>query len=277
MAYKVVEIYKDLPRKAGCKECGKPGCFAFATGVHLEGLSLDRCPHLTPAELDKMQALLSASRAEAGGVAGEAGDEDASPEAEAAKMLQAEVAQADLARLAEASGATYHAGPPESIEVPYLDRTFRLTHESVAAVDDGEIDVWLKVVLLMYVTRATGTLPDGEWIAYRELPNTLSKQTTYEKWVNNLADAYAGKLDELEAAATAAGGDRVGHESADLALRFQALPRVGLLLLLWDADADFEARGSLLLDRGVLDYLDQEALTFLSEALMRRFLSTASP
>jgi hypothetical protein len=57
-----------------------------------------------------------------------------------------------------------------------------------------------------------------------------------------------------------------------MAFEFRALPRVPMMLLVWDADADFEARGSLLLDAGVLDYLDQEALTFVAEALMRSLL-----
>ena len=57
MAYKVVDIYKDLPKKAGCSDCGKPGCFAFATAAHLEGMELAKCVHLEPEQLEDVTSL----------------------------------------------------------------------------------------------------------------------------------------------------------------------------------------------------------------------------
>jgi len=270
MAYKVVEIYKDLPRRAGCSDCGKPGCFAFATAAHLEGLSFDRCPHLSLDARKAMEAKAEASRAQ------HEGPREA-PEEQAASLLQHELATADLGALAQRARARHLDGPPEAVGLELFDRSYEVRRDAVIAVDGGEVDVWVKVVLLMYLTRGTGAEPKGTWIAYRDLPNTISKQATFEKWVDRIPRAYAGRFDELAEAARRLGGERVAHDSADQALRFQALPLVPLLLLLWDADADFEARGSLLLDAGVLDFLDQEALTFLAEALMRLLASPPAP
>lgn len=262
MAYKALDIYKDLPKKAGCNDCGKPGCFAFATAVHLEGLPLDKCIHLEPDQLALMKQKAASSQAK-----GEGPREE--PEEQAAKALQQTFSEADFQRLADRSLAELKG---EALEVDFFRRRFRLDRDDVVALDGGDVDVWIKVVLLMYVTRATGMPIADQWIAYRDLPNTISKQKTYEEWVDRLAQHFCGRFDELEKVASKLGGEKVSHESAELAFRFQALPRVPLLLLLWDKDDDFEGRGSLLLDKNVLDYQDQEALTFVSEALMRWLL-----
>lgn len=269
MAYKVVEIYKDLPHRAGCNDCGKPGCFAFATAAHLEGLPFDKCPHLSEKQLCEMVQKAQTSRA-----SGEGPRE--TPEQQAAALLQEKVKAADFAAIARRAQAEHVSETPEALRVSLFERSYLVQRDGVVADDKGEVDVWSKVLLMMYLTKASGEGAKGEWIAYRELPNTISKRVTYEKWIDRIPKAFAGRFDSLEEAVSTLGGEAVPHESADLALRIQALPRVPLLLLLWEADADFEARGSLLLDSGVLGYIDQEALTFLAEELMRR-LTSVSP
>ena len=62
----------------------------------------------------------------------------------------------------------------------------------------------------------------------------------------------------------------VGSASADRAYEFRGLARVPLLLLLWAAQEGFPARASVLVDRGLLDYLDQEASLFVAESLAGR-------
>ena len=263
MAYRVIDIYKDLPQRKGCSDCGKPGCFAFATASYLEGHPLGACPHLSDEQRLAMEAKSQAGRQEGAGPREE-------PEQQAAKLLQETLAQGDVSELAPRAQVSLHNGPPLSLLVPYLDRSFAVSADAVIDRGAGEVTVWLKVLLMMYVTRASGRPLTGEWVAFRELPNTISKQATFEQWVERLGPVYAEDPVAFQARAEALTGEVVAHDSADLALRFPALPRVPLLLLLWRGDEDFPPRASLLLDRAVLDYLDQEALTFLAEDLVRR-------
>ena len=58
MALTGLEIYKQLP-KTNCKDCGFPTCLAFAMKMATKQVSLDKCPHVTPAA---KAALESASR-----------------------------------------------------------------------------------------------------------------------------------------------------------------------------------------------------------------------
>ena len=74
----------------------------------------------------------------------------------------------------------------------------------------------------------------------------------------------------LKEAALSLGATEAEFGSADLCYRFKALPKVDLLLLYWEGGEEFGARAAMLLDGGVLDYLDQEAIVFMAEAFVKR-------
>ncbi len=263
MSYKVVDIYKDLPR-TNCGDCGVGSCFAFASAVYLEGAPLARCPHLLEAQRRPMEHRLEAGRARGEGRRPDRGEQ-------ALAALSAEFAEADPEDLAKRCGGTLPADAPGTVEVFFLGRRYRLGGGDVVAAPGAELPtVWVKIFLLIYATRASGAPPDGTWIAYRELPNTVSKAKTFEGIVDRLARVFGDRPHALAQAAADLGGEAVAFGSAEGAWRFGVLPRVELLLLFWGAREEFSARASLLVDRGVLGYLDQEALCFLAEALVAR-------
>ncbi len=289
MAYKVVDIYKDLPR-TNCGDCGKGACFAFATAVYLEAFPLERCPHLGEVSRREMEARLDGSR-EAG-----AGRRPSSSE-QALRSLLAALSDADLAESAAASGAEHVPGSAPGVEeaviVRFLGAMYRVTRLDVTAETGDPPSVWVKVLLLIYLTRATESArasgrgagaPEraptagaegataAAWLGYRDLPNTLSKAQTFEACVARIAERFADAAPALETAATAIGGRRVDAGPADIGYRIDVLPRVPMLLLVWHPEEGFPAHGSLLLDRSALDYLDQEALVFAAEALVGRLL-----
>jgi len=63
--------------------------------------------------------------------------------------------------------------------------------------------------------------------------------------------------------------------AADLALVFWPLPRVPILLMLYEADAaeGFEAQAQMLFDTQIGAYLDLESSLFLVEKLIERLIS----
>lgn len=48
MALSGVEIFKQLPKKTGCKECGFPTCLAFAMKLAAKQVSIDACKYVSP-------------------------------------------------------------------------------------------------------------------------------------------------------------------------------------------------------------------------------------
>jgi hypothetical protein len=182
------------------------------------------------------------------------------------------IASADFKKLADACGATYLPGPPEALQVDFLGLPHRITREDVVSLDGQAPSVWVKIFLLIYATRAAGTAPAGEWASFRELPNATSKSKSFEENANRIANTFEGKIGDLDRAVAQVGGRAAAFGSADRVWVFRTLPRVEFLLLFWDRQEDFGARASLLVDRKILDYLDQEAIVFLSEAFTNRLL-----
>lgn len=259
MAYKVLDILKELPG-VNCKECGKATCFAFATGVYLDGAPLSVCTRLTQEKLAEMEAKLQAGRGEGQGT------KDPS-HVQALVFLKKKIAGMDFAAMAANCGGSVDG--EEGLTVSFMGRDFRITPEDVVAVDGREPSVWVKVFLYIYVTRATGAPLAGSWIAYRELPNTISKAKTFEARVSEIADHFGDDLAGVESVAVALGGRPESFGSSDGAWRFDALPRVPVLLLYWKGEEEFGPRAALLFDAVLLDYLDQEASVFLAEAFVK--------
>jgi Domain of unknown function (DUF3786)/Putative Fe-S cluster len=268
MPYKVIDIYKDLPR-TNCGECGKGSCFAFATAAFLEGQPLSDCAPLDPEQRAGMQARLDADQP--------TGAEHRGPSAEQALRSLLEVMRStDLATQAAQSGGAYVTEPEEGVRLPFLDAEYLATRRDLLTLRGDPAPTQVKILVFIYLTRAHGDPVSGVWVSYRDLANTVSKSKSYDACTERLAAGLAGiadgdlsRLDELVASL---GGTRAASESADVAYLLPALPRVPLLLLFWRADQEFAARASLLVDRDVLGYLDQETTLFLAEAVTARLL-----
>ena len=108
-------------------------------------------------------------------------------------------------------------------------------------------------------------------------PNSLPKRAALEEGCHRrISQAFAGAQGELEQACRKLDGIPVaGGHSADLAYRFQPLPRMPLLLLFWDEDREegFDAQTKILFDECALEYLDLEGLTFVAEKLAENLIS----
>ncbi len=86
-----------------------------------------------------------------------------------------------------------------------------------------------------------------------------------------LIERFKGRADALAAAALAICGQnrREDFPGSDVAMLFQPLPRVPVMLMFWDGDIaeDLEAQVKLSFDETVTDHLDIESIMFLSERL----------
>lgn len=263
-SYKVLDIYRELPR-TNCGDCGRKSCFAFASAVYLDAFPLERCPHLDPVRRAEMQKKIPAGRGEVGGASVASSEK-------ALRALLATLKDADLATQAEKCGGLFFPAPEEQVLLRFLDGEYWVTRTVVRAASGEDPTVWVKIFLLIYLTRATGRPEGGTWVSYRDLPNTASKAKSFDDCTARVAAEFAGHPERLERAVLSLGGVPVESSSADRAYRLQVLPRVPVALLFWDKDEEFPARVLFLLDGRVLDYLDQEALVFLAEALAGRLL-----
>ena len=275
MPCKVLDIYRDLPR-TNTGDCGRANCFAFASAVYLDGAPLSDCPHLSPEKRAEMEAKLAEGRSRG---------EGRKPEAirQAWDALEREVSAADFAQLAARCGAVHLAADPEALELRLIDQVLRIVRTGPGALDveavTGEApSPAVRVLLLLYAGRSKGTRPAGEWASPRELPITRTKAAEFDEAARQIADRFGGRLRDLDEAVRHLGGERrdLGVGSADRAYVIPALPRVDLLLLVWESTDEFSARASFLADRSLPDHLEPEPACVVAQLVAKRLLGESA-
>lgn len=267
MAVTVMEVLKTLPR-TNCGDCGQQTCLAFATQVIKEGEDLKKCPHLSVAASPMVDAVQAQQQAGIG--------RRRESIAISLEVLQAKVAPMDFAALAAGLGAGYgeEAGRPY-MSLPYFGCCLQVFKDELRYPPGALADPWDAILLYNYIGSQGSEPLRGRWIAYQSLPNSVSKAKTLARLEQKLAAYFTGRAAELLRRGVQMGGApiKVG-EDAEVQLAFMPLPRVPILLLFWDAEAEegFSAQCRFLFDASVSAYLDLEAMLFLVEHLMERLM-----
>jgi hypothetical protein len=125
----------------------------------------------------------------------------------------------------------------------------------------------VSIVLCRYLILAPSHFPlSGEdWVSYKDFKDAAPFVGGF---VNNseraLARHFSGRLDRLREASQALQAGPPGLDlSYQFSARFEALPRVPLLLLFNDEDEDFPAQCTLLFQRRAEKFLDMECLAII--------------
>jgi len=266
MALSVVDLCRDILPGTNCGDCGYKTCMAFAGMVVSEKLPLLTCPHLDNAVVRRCQKELDEQYA-----AGKWLRRDMAADALAwAKERSASVAIPDLpdrigGRLISVEGET-------ALELPYFNDAVIIAPNGIHKRDGSELTLWEQVFINNHMAQGGDELPAGRWKSFKEFPNTVSKQVSMRDHVEApLVRRFTGNVEGLRSKALEIGGaDKTAeNESADLAVFFQVLPRVPVMLMFWDGEPEdgFDAEIKLLFDETVSQHLDIESIMFLSERL----------
>ena len=177
---------------------------------------------------------------------------------------------ADIAGLCRRSGARCEVtGPQRGIRLDYLGRTYRITHpEAGISFEDSEEEVPIKdrVLILHYLLNAKGTPLANRTLTFREVPSGNNYFPVFNKRaIKPVLDCFGAEPENLVATAGKLGGRRADY--GDAAVTIDAFSRVPLTFVLWRADDEFPAQGSILFDASVPDYLSSYALTELCEGI----------
>jgi len=179
----------------------------------------------------------------------------------------------DLQDQCRKAGAAYDAASHTAV-LPYLDRTCRITLPAgeVAAADGGPaLSAKDAILVLDYFTRASGAPLTGQLITYQELPDGLNYVGVFATRTTRPLVANFGRAPERFAAAAA----RIGGTPADygdVAVTFPVFPRVPLTYVLWKGDDEFPPESSILFDSTVSDYLTNDDIHNLCEAIVWRLV-----
>lgn len=246
-------IVKHTPG-SNCGECGHPSCLAFGAALVAGTSVAGACPYLDTNGLDLPQSA----------VVKDAKTRDL----ELIAHLKQKLRDLDFAALAPGLGAEVTAAG--ALEFPYLGRRAEVGKDLVLFDGHEPGDHRDQILLYNYVAMGGGSGVAGEWVGMESLPNSISKIKTLAAYAEEpLARLFAGRKERAAGCLERLGGRAETGHGADLGVVVPVLPRLPVMVLFWDEDAQdqFAARVKLLFDRDVLTVLDLESMVFAAERL----------
>lgn len=181
-----------------------------------------------------------------------------------------QIAGVDLGKRAETLGGIME---DNALLIPFLGDVHRITPEAIKNSDGNIPDFDVCVVLSKYVLLCPEHPPkEGNWAAYRDFKDAGPLTVFFADGVeSSIAGVFSGRRSIFESACLNIGGTPANMDiSYDLAIRFEPLPRIPMLLLFNDAEEVFPASCSLLFKQNAEKFLDAESLAIIGHILVRR-------
>ena len=183
-----------------------------------------------------------------------------------------ELAEINLAERAQALKLEIRS---DSVVIPFFGRQHLISEQGVIDSDGKAPTPAVATVLLNYTLRNSGIPPaNPEKISFRDFKGAGPLVVSFANNTHHLiASTFAGRLEALEAACRGLAGEPdVDAASADLFMKFQALPGVPQYLSFNDRDDDFPAQSHLLFQRSAENYLNLQSLFVLGTYLAGRLI-----
>ncbi len=157
-----------------------------------------------------------------------------------------------------------------SLIIPFFNQSYRVSAKGVLDPDGKAAGPAIAVAVYTYCFKCPENLPPkSDWLTFREFEAAGPLAGFFTANTNRLiANRFSGKLGELDAACRALGADPERENSAyDLAMTFNALPKVPLSLRFNDQDDDLPAQSVLLFQKSAEACLDLQAMIILGTFL----------
>lgn len=155
----------------------------------------------------------------------------------------------------------------DAIRVPFFGKSYRIGDNAICGPDGEAPPHSICVTLCQYLLLSPDDAPKGrrDWVTYKDFKDGAPFVGAFRKNAEMaVARRFSGRSDALTRAADATGGNKPDERLPyDLQRRFDALPRVPLLLVFNDADDEFPATASILFQRRASDFLDMECLAIV--------------
>ncbi len=248
----LLDIYKKLPR-INCGECPAKTCMAFAVKLANRELSLSECIKLTEQARKGIDAMLSDVR---------------DWKEKRLEELFKEISQINFQDIAEGIGAV---GGKDFLKIHYLGKTVSISHSDF----EDKLNLWDKLLILMYIKNSGNKPLSGTWTAFRDLKNGLLRAPGFNEICEApLAKMFGENKEGFLKKIVLLGAKKVTGFSAEYSFIVYPLPKIPFLVLLWSAQENFESVCKVLLDSTAAEYLDIEALLYLGQAVVMAIKSS---
>nr|HID60190.1 DUF3786 domain-containing protein [Desulfobacterales bacterium] len=163
----------------------------------------------------------------------------------------------------------------KQIEIPYLDRSYKL----IITSDKIDFDQALgtprlpdQVTILHYLVTAQGEYIRDDWITFRQVPSGEFYYHAFRKRAIDPLVRSFGSQSELLDQVSKRMGEMV-PSPGDKALKVMALPRIPIILALWEGDDEFPPEGNIYFDASISSYLPTEDIAYLAGATVYRAIA----
>ncbi|NLN53459.1 MAG: DUF3786 domain-containing protein [Firmicutes bacterium] len=160
--------------------------------------------------------------------------------------------------MAELSACPYDEAA-SCFTVAYLGQNYTVSYPAgqVSSAAGKEADLITSILLLHYLSGASGVEAADSWISFKELQGGAIYIDPFQKRaINPLVKGFGRKPEAFSKAAELLGGQRAAF--GDLSYLIPVLPRIPLILILWQGDEEFPPNGNILFDRYANTYLHTE-------------------
>ena len=185
------------------------------------------------------------------------------------------IAELDLSLLADKLGLQLDG---HHVILPFFDKPYRVSAKGIADPSNRQPHLSVSVILCKYLLMCPMIEPlAGNWMSYKDFKDAAPLiRAFYNTVTHPIAETFSGRLTDLEKAGRSIGGYApVDEFSYDFSMRFDALPKVSMLLLYNDKDDEFPAQCSVLFEKRAEKFLDMECLAMVG-MLFVEYLKTAA-
>ncbi len=192
--------------------------------------------------------------------------------------LRAQLDGADLARLADLVGASYHpqAGGRGELNLVVMETPVVIVIPELVSLDGATrepVNTNTQALLLYHLCSTNGAPVIGRWVSFRELPDGGFYHQAFQGYTGReIAKRFQNDLGAFERAASQLGGQR--YEVGDAAYTFRGLPRVPVLVVYWLGDEDFPPSARILFDASAGHHLPIDACALLGSTLTRHLIGS---
>jgi hypothetical protein len=176
--------------------------------------------------------------------------------------------------LATKAGALWipAGGGTGAIVLPVLSSEMRIVFPEITVEAPREVNSFsLKLLALLYLSGSDGTLPSGEWVAFRDLAGGRFYEPVVKRSVEDpVAQRFGLDMNGFLEACASTGGRLEAF--GDASCSFSLFPWVTLAILLWRADEEFQARAQVLFDSSCTHHLSAFDLRMGSQEIASRIL-----
>ncbi len=159
----------------------------------------------------------------------------------------------------------------ESLKIRLFKNDYAVFKDKIIGPSGKQPAFDVCVLLSQYLLRCPDEAPqDKSWVSYKDFKDAGPLIGYFSNEVeSSIAGYFSKRRDELKKAGGALGGHPPALDvNYDLALQFDALPMIPVILLFNDKDEEFSATCSVLFERRAEVYLDCECIAMLGGQLV---------